>query len=102
LLLADNLSPEVEQRLQAVEQTTDGFKLAETDLQLRGPGEFFGTRQSGMPDLKLVKLSDTKLLELARSEAEMIFSQDPGLDQEQHRLLVRQLNEFWNPGSDLS
>ncbi|MBN1217381.1 MAG: ATP-dependent DNA helicase RecG [Anaerolineae bacterium] len=102
LLLADKVTPEVEERLQAVEQTTDGFKLAEKDLEMRGPGEFFGTRQSGLPDLKLVKLSDTKLLELARSEAQLIFGQDPHLKQPQHQLLVQQLENFWNPESDLS
>jgi ATP-dependent DNA helicase RecG len=102
LLLADSVTPEVEQRLQAVERTNDGFELAEKDLQMRGPGEFFGTRQSGLPDLKLVKLSDTKLLELARQEAQLIFSQDPNLDQSQYQLLAQQLENFWNPESDLS
>jgi ATP-dependent DNA helicase RecG len=102
LLLADKISPEVEQRLQAVEQTSDGFKLAENDLELRGPGEFFGTRQSGLPDLKLVKLTDTRLLELARQEAQLIFNQDPRLEQPENRLLVRQVDQFWNSGSDLS
>jgi ATP-dependent DNA helicase RecG len=102
LLLADNASPEAEQRLQAVEATTNGFELAEQDLRMRGPGEFFGTRQSGLPDLKLVKLSDTKLLELARQEAQLIFEKDAALEQPQHRLLLRQLQSFWNPGSDLS
>lgn len=102
LLLADNLSVEAEQRLQAIERVSNGLELAELDLQMRGPGEFFGTRQSGLPDLKLVKLSDTKLLELARQEAQLIFEKDPLLEQPQHRLLVRQLANFWNPGSDLN
>lgn len=102
LLLADNLSVEAEQRLQAIERVSNGLELAELDLQMRGPGEFFGTRQSGLPDLKLVKLSDTKLLELARQEAQLIFEKDPALEQPQHRLLVRQLANFWNPGSDLN
>jgi ATP-dependent DNA helicase RecG len=102
LLLADKQSPEVEERLQAVEQTNDGFKLAEKDLQMRGPGEFFGTRQSGIPDLKLVKLTDTRLLDLARQEAELIFEQDPWLEQPQYRLLVKQVDEFWNTESGLS
>jgi ATP-dependent DNA helicase RecG len=100
--LADKQSPEVEERLQAVEQTNDGFKLAEKDLQMRGPGEFFGTRQSGIPDLKLVKLTDTRLLDLARQEAELIFEQDPWLEQPQYRLLVKQVDEFWNTESGLS
>ncbi|HEX9925164.1 MAG TPA: ATP-dependent DNA helicase RecG, partial [Anaerolineae bacterium] len=102
LLLADTLTPEAESRLQAVEATTDGFKLAEEDLRMRGPGEFFGTRQSGLPDLKLVKLSDTKLLELAREEARLLLEKDPALDDPQHQLLVRQLNNFWKESSSLS
>jgi ATP-dependent DNA helicase RecG len=102
LLLADTVTPEAENRLQAVEKTTDGFELAEEDLRLRGPGEFFGTRQSGLPDLKLVKLTDTKLLELARREAQTIFEKDPTLDLPEHRLLVRHLENFWNSESDLN
>jgi len=102
LLLADNVSPEVEKRLQAVQGTTDGFKLAELDLEMRGPGEFFGTRQSGLPDLKLVQLSDAKLLELARQEAQQIFEQDPNLEQPQYQTLAQQVQHFWHPESDLS
>lgn len=102
LLLSDKSTPEAESRLKAVEETTDGFELAEKDLQMRGPGEFFGTRQSGLPDLKLVKLTDTKLLDLARREAQLIFEKDPTLEQPQHRLLVRQVDDFWNKESDLS
>jgi len=102
LLLADKTTPEAEQRLQTVEATNNGFELAEQDLQMRGPGEFFGTRQSGLPDLKLVKLSDTRLLELAREEAQKIFEKDAGLEQPQHRLLARQVANFWKTESDLS
>lgn len=102
LLLADNASAEAEQRLAVIERTSNGFELAEQDLQLRGPGEFFGTRQSGLPDLKLVKLSDTKLLELARQEASLIFEKDPSLDSPHNRLLARQLANFWSPRSDLT
>jgi ATP-dependent DNA helicase RecG len=102
LLLADTVTPEAESRLQAVERTNNGFELAEEDLRLRGPGEFFGTRQSGLPDLKLVKLTDTKLLELARQEAQLIAEKDPTLERPEHRLLVRQLENFWDLESDLS
>jgi ATP-dependent DNA helicase RecG len=102
LLLADKMTSEAEKRLQAIERTNDGFELAEHDLQMRGPGEFFGTRQSGLPDLKLVKLTDAKLLELARKEAQLIFEKDAQLEQPQHRLLAQQLADFWNLESDLS
>ena len=102
LLLADKTSPEVEQRLQAVERTNNGFELAEQDLKMRGPGEFFGTRQSGLPDLKLVKLSDTRLLELAREEAWQIFKKDARLEQPEHRLLARQVANLWKTEGDLS
>jgi ATP-dependent DNA helicase RecG len=102
LLLADRVTAEAEERLKIVEQTLDGFKLAEKDLEMRGPGEFFGTRQSGLPDLKLVKLSDTRLLELARQEAQLIFDKDSTLELPQHRLLVKQIDNFWKQESDLS
>ncbi|HMR63873.1 MAG TPA: helicase-related protein, partial [Anaerolineae bacterium] len=102
LLLADKQTPEVEDRLRIVEQTNDGFELAESDLKLRGPGEFFGTRQSGLPDLKLVQLTDVKLLDLARTEAQQLFEQDPGLEKPENRLLSRAVAEFWANKSDLS
>jgi ATP-dependent DNA helicase RecG len=102
LLLADAASPDAEARLRAISETNDGFKLAEEDLKLRGPGEFFGTRQSGLPDIRLAKLGDTRLLEMARGEARTIFDEDPELGQPQHRLLARKLNDFWQVGTDLS
>lgn len=100
LLLADNASPEAQDRLAAVESTTNGFELAEHDLRLRGPGEFFGTRQSGLPDLKLVKLSDTRLLDLARREAQHIITADPDLGL--HQSLKQQLEKLWKAEGDLS
>jgi ATP-dependent DNA helicase RecG len=102
LLLADATTPDAEARLRAISETNDGFKLAEEDLKLRGPGEFFGTRQSGLPDIKLAKLSDTRLLEMARNEARDLFEGDPELSQPQHRLLSRKLQAFWQPQTDLS
>src|SRR4030042_2866615 len=84
LLLAEDPSIEGKERLKAIENIHDGFALAEKDLQLRGPGEFFGTRQSGLPDLKMAKLSDVKLLELARNEAVSLFEKDPDLELPEH------------------
>jgi ATP-dependent DNA helicase RecG len=78
-----------------MESTTDGFKLAEIDLQLRGPGEFFGTRQSGTPDLKVAQLGDTRLLHAARTAAEKILQDDPQLAKPEHDLLRRKVEAFW-------
>ncbi|MEM7033015.1 MAG: ATP-dependent DNA helicase RecG [Chloroflexota bacterium] len=100
LLLADNAGTDAQARLQVMERTNNGFELAEEDMKLRGPGEFFGTRQSGLPSLKLVKLTDTKLLELARSEAQVIFDQDPVLEKPEHQLLVKRVQSFWAKMTD--
>jgi ATP-dependent DNA helicase RecG len=83
------------ERLEALAQTSDGFKLAEIDLQLRGPGEFFGTRQSGTPDLKVAQLADTRLLVAARTAAEAILADDPQLAQPEHALLKQKVDAFW-------
>ncbi|NJN15351.1 MAG: ATP-dependent DNA helicase RecG [Oscillochloris sp.] len=95
ILISDKENETTKQRLEAMEQTTDGFKLAEIDLQLRGPGEFFGTRQSGTPDLKVAKLADTRLLHAARQEAEQILQDDPQLAADEHILLKRKVDAFW-------
>jgi ATP-dependent DNA helicase RecG len=95
LLLADEPTEEAEERLHIVERTHDGFVLAEEDLRLRGPGEFFGTRQSGLPDLRVARMSDTALLEAAREEAAQLFARDPGLEQPDHRRLAEKVAEVW-------
>src|SRR5690606_16076989 len=84
ILISDKENEQTRQRLEAMEQTRDGFKLAEIDLQLRGPGEFFGTRQSGTPDLKVAQLADTRLLHAANLEAQQILSEDPKLERPEH------------------
>ena len=71
---------EARERLNAIVRTSDGFKLAEEDLRLRGPGEFFGTRQSGLPDLRAANIiRDADLLEMARTEAFELVMKDPSL-----------------------
>jgi ATP-dependent DNA helicase RecG len=91
LLLSDSPSQEARQRLKLMEETTDGFRLAEADLEMRGPGEFFGTRQSGLPDLRVARLSELQLIELARSEATDLLETDPDLSRPEHSLLAQEV-----------
>jgi ATP-dependent DNA helicase RecG len=102
MLLAENPSEVSRQRLDAIEKVQDGFNLAEEDLRMRGPGEFFGTRQSGLPDLRMAKLSDLALLELARSEAIRLFQIDASLEKPEHRLLVKELTRIWPEAGEWS
>jgi ATP-dependent DNA helicase RecG len=75
-------------RLRVLEQSRSGFDIAEHDLKLRGPGDFFGTKQSGSPSFRLADLSrDARLLELAREEAIALHDADPGLQKPEHRSL---------------
>lgn len=81
ILISDAQGPTSQQRIQAMVETTDGFKLAEVDLQLRGPGDFFGTRQHGLPSLKVADLSqEMDLLHDAREDALALLDQSPRLD----------------------
>jgi len=101
LLLAESPSFEGEQRLKIIETTQDGFLLAEEDLKMRGPGEFFGTRQSGLPDLKVAKLGDVRILEQARRAALDLSREDPALSRPEHQLLAQRVREFWGTETDL-
>jgi ATP-dependent DNA helicase RecG len=97
LLLTD--SEEASERLRIVERTADGFALAEEDLRLRGPGEFWGVRQSGLPELKVARLSDAALIEEARRAAEQLFAADPTLSWPEHQPLRAELERIWVPGA---
>jgi ATP-dependent DNA helicase RecG len=96
LLLSDDPSEVAQERLKLMEQTHDGFALAEADLRLRGPGEFFGTRQSGMPDLKVARLSDVQLIEEARDVAAGLLDADPDLKDAEHALLAAEAARLWS------
>ena len=94
LLSSETQSTSAKERLSALERTHDGFELAEIDLQLRGPGDFFGTRQSGLPSLRMAQFSDRQLLESAREVAMQIASEDPELKAPQHSALAGQVARF--------
>jgi ATP-dependent DNA helicase RecG len=96
LLAAGKLGDDAERRLQAMVETNDGFKIAEVDLQLRGPGEFFGTRQSGLPEFRVADLlRDAALLEDARRDALAIVAADAELRAPEHRGLRQALLARW-------
>lgn len=87
------------ERLQAMAESTDGFFLAEKDLQIRGPGEFLGTRQSGYASsLRMASITDVGLIEKARAQAQIVFDKDPDLAQPDHALLAETLSRFWGEG----
>ncbi|MCL0043900.1 ATP-dependent DNA helicase RecG [Dehalococcoidia bacterium] len=94
ILVAESPSDEAVERLLSMERINDGFQLAEVDLQLRGPGDYFGTRQSGLPDMKMARLSDVDLLVLAREEAQLLLKEDPAMLQEDHSSLSNALAKF--------
>jgi ATP-dependent DNA helicase RecG len=96
LLLAEEASPDGEERLQTMVASDDGFLLAEKDLELRGPGDFIGTRQSGLPEMQWLEgVFDTRLLDRARRAAEALLEADPDLERPEHRRLNERFAQFW-------
>jgi len=98
LLLPDTDDAVENERLRAMEETSDGFRLAELDLEQRGPGDFLGTRQAGLADLRMARLTDVRLIERARREADLLVESDPELAQPEHQALRAQLQAGLGPG----
>lgn len=100
-LILDGGSEIAEKRGQIMETSSDGFFIAEEDLKLRGPGEIFGTRQHGLPDLAITDLSKhMKILEQAKEEAKAMLADDPALDAHEHSALRRRITKLF--GEDLT
>jgi ATP-dependent DNA helicase RecG len=96
LLAAGALRDQADRRLEAMVRTQDGFVIAEEDLSIRGPGEFFGTRQSGLPGLRLAHIvRDAVFLEPARAAAERVLAADPMLARPEQRALRQALDRQW-------
>ena len=104
LLLAQyRRSEEARRRLRVMEETSDGFRIAEEDLAIRGPGDFLGTRQSGLPDFHVANiLRDGKILNQARQEAFSLVERDSDLSQPGHQPLVKALREKWKGRLELA
>ena len=94
LVASDDLTPEGIERLEAMEQTTDGFKLAEIDWKMRGPGDLMGTRQAGTGALHLVELMNPRLVELAQREARTLYADDPDLARPEHALMAHRIRQL--------
>nr|BBH89077.1 DNA helicase RecG [Thermosporothrix sp. COM3] len=94
-VLSAEASINAQERLGVFEQIDDGFKLAEEDLRLRGPGDFVGVRQSGMPEMKVADLSDTALISLTRDVAAKLWQSDPYLRKPEHAPLRERMHLFW-------
>lgn len=96
ILVSDAQNEEAKARFQILCETTDGFKIADADLKLRGPGDFFGTRQHGLPALRISDLlRDTKMLETVQNEAQMLLKSDPTLAAPEYAALHRQLEKMF-------
>ena len=95
-LVATPKTDDAYRRIQVMVRSNNGFEIAEEDLNIRGPGEFFGTRQSGIPKFKIANIiSDAALLETAKKEAMLLIKDDPQLKDPEHQLMKRMLNAHW-------
>ena len=95
LMKGKKISKDAELRLQTMVRTSDGFEIAEVDLKLRGPGDIAGTQQSGIIRLKIADLvKDQKILQLARSYANILIKNDPNLDLEENKNIRSELNKI--------
>lgn len=96
ILVSDSKNPDTVERLKVMRKTTDGFRIAEEDLKLRGPGDFFGERQHGLPYLRIADLAgDTRLLKDAQEAAHRILEEDPTLQEVQHQPLRRKMQKLF-------
>lgn len=102
LLIPDSSSEESRERLQAMEEHADGFKLAEIDWKIRGAGDLLGTRQSGQDLFRLLEFISPELVELAQRESRTIYAEDPKLQMPEHRLLAQRVQMLFDERADMS
>ncbi len=99
ILIPDHEDALENERLAVMVETTDGFVLAERDLEQRGPGDFLGTRQAGFSELRMANLLNIRLIEKARRLAQELFDHDPELSQPENRPLLQAMRRFWGDGA---
>ncbi len=96
LMSKDELSADARKRMEVMALTNDGFRIAETDLQLRGPGDIQGTQQSGILDLKIADLTqDERILKFAREQAKSLLKGDPGIEKQENKVIREQLHALY-------
>jgi ATP-dependent DNA helicase RecG len=96
ILISDAKSGIAKERASIMEETNDGFEIAERDLSLRGPGEFFGTRQHGIPELKIANIvKHIEILKSLRPDVDKILSEDPGLKKPENASILKRVNEMF-------
>ena len=102
ILLSDSRNEETRARLKVMTQTNDGFVISQEDLRLRGPGDFFGQRQHGLPAMKIADLScDMRLLDEAQTAARQLMAQDPELTEPTHRALRDRIRQLFDTNADM-
>ena len=102
ILVSDDRAPETRARLRVLTGTTDGFKIAEEDLKLRGPGDFFGARQHGLPTFRVADLNtDTRVLKEAQEAAGEVLAADPDLSRPEHRPLLDKVRKLFEEDPDM-
>ena len=101
ILVSDADSEDVKARLSIMTKTNDGFKISEEDLRLRGPGDFFGSRQHGLPEMHIADLgADANALQRAQQEATQLLQEDPALEKEENALLRERVEQLFRENAD--
>ena len=102
MLVTSTRNPDSRARLKVLTKTTDGFQIAEEDLKFRGPGDFFGQRQHGLPQLRIADLAgDMRVLKEAQLAAQELLERDPGLKRPEHAPLLKQIHRLFEQHGDM-
>ena len=94
-MISDSKNEQTRERLKTLTKTNDGFEIAEADLKLRGPGDFLGNRQHGLPFLRLAEITDMDMIELAKSASEKLLNEDPDLSDNAHIEILEKIEEMF-------